>query len=220
MSLIKCPECKKKISNKAEHCVKCGCPIKKSMRNLNEITIENLNIISKLPENSNNNNSSEEPITTYIFKTVIMLTHLAIVIICLTFTIYYTCQYYETANKFLFRLSLICIIQEFCILLIYFFTDWMEKNFKKLGKDKLKDKLKYILYIISCCFVFTIVLLMILNIFLIPGGNTETMTVFWLCVISFIASIMAKEIMKEKDQNYIISYLALIATIIIAIFVK
>lgn len=216
MSLIKCPECKRKISNKAEHCVKCGCPIKKSMRNLNEITIENLNIISKLPENSNNNNSSEEPITTSIFKTVIMLTHLAIVIICLTFTIYYTCQYYETDNKFLFRLSLICIIQEICILLIYFFNDWMEKNFKKWGKDKAR----YILNIISYCFVFTVVLLMLLNIFLIPEGSAETMTVFLLCAISVIASIMAKEIMKEKDQNYIISYLALIATIIIAIFVK
>lgn len=216
MSLIKCPECKKKISNKAEYCVKCGCPIKKATRNLNEITIENLNIISKLPENSNNNNTSEEPITTYLFKTVIMLTHLSIVLICLTFTIYHTFQYYETSDKFLFRLSLICIIQEICFLLIYFFNNWMEKNFKKWRKDKVK----YIVNIISYCFVFILFLLIFLNIFLIPERSAETMTVFWLCTISVIASIMAKEIMEEKDQNYIISYLALIATIIIAIFTK
>lgn len=28
MAIIECPECKQAVSDKAEHCVNCGCPIK------------------------------------------------------------------------------------------------------------------------------------------------------------------------------------------------
>ena len=35
MSLINCPECKKEISDKAEACPQCGCPIKSDSRKIN-----------------------------------------------------------------------------------------------------------------------------------------------------------------------------------------
>ena len=48
MAIIKCPECRKKISDKAEVCPKCGFPMKKTssiladfLRNADTHTVEN-----------------------------------------------------------------------------------------------------------------------------------------------------------------------------------
>lgn len=31
MALIKCPECKKEVSDKSQNCIHCGCPIEKEL---------------------------------------------------------------------------------------------------------------------------------------------------------------------------------------------
>ena len=46
MALIKCPECGKKISDKADACINCGCPL--SEFNKQEIKIKRVTFVTRI----------------------------------------------------------------------------------------------------------------------------------------------------------------------------
>ena len=57
MALIKCPECKKKISDQCENCPQCGYPIKDNLQRVNtEDNTKETVVLEKKPFYKNHNN--------------------------------------------------------------------------------------------------------------------------------------------------------------------
>lgn len=87
MALIKCPECEKEISDKAESCPNCGCPMQSSTAQ---------SVISSVAQENNNENSVKQ----YEQKKVISIKYIIIIlfIILVVFFLFFKLSHKKPSN--------------------------------------------------------------------------------------------------------------------------
>lgn len=219
MSLIKCPECKKKISDKADHCVRCGYPIRRSKKCTLSSEIRNINNTTKEIKETLTKNNESENVSSALFKAIILTVYLLIALSCLILSLKLLYQLIPTSPILFITITILAFISLLSFLIVLIFPNMV----KKIKVTEENGKLKNIIFsILRCTPLISLASLGILVIcfFISLPGDANSIGIFtlflYIMMIALIAA-MSKDIWYERDRNYILSYIALICTLIIAI---
>ena len=72
MALIKCPECREKVSNQSDRCIRCGYPLRRKTLCLASMKLDmiekNMQKLQNSSAKETDANDDENPITTHLFK--------------------------------------------------------------------------------------------------------------------------------------------------------
>lgn len=218
MSLIKCPECKKKVSDKAVHCVKCGYPIRKTSKCPISAGIENIRKSTEEIQKSLSKDEEYESASTALFKVMIIMIYVLIAAICIFFI---GLSFYELIPQspviFITTAILSALTLLSFLISIIFSKQKAEENQRR--PKKVTD------CVLTIVFISSFLSLCAINVFFMftlqDDQNAAKSFLSFLCtVVIALAAALSKEVWFEKDKNYIISYIALILTLVIAIIQK
>lgn len=218
MSLIKCPECRKKVSNKAVYCVKCGYPIRKAPKCPISDYVKDIKDSKNKTCTKSKSNEKYDSASTSLFKVAIIMIYGFLALFCIAFIIisYYTLI---PLSPVLFTTTAILSFFTLIIFLVSIF-DLTPKSIK--NQEYLKKRYNHVIGVI---FLFSSITLCIINftfLFILHDDANSVMSFFsFLCIILIALTVsLSKEVWNEKDKNYIISYIALLLTLVLAIVQK
>lgn len=223
MALIKCPECREKVSNQSDRCIKCGYPLRRKTPCLASMKLDMIEKNMQKLQNSlakeTDANDDENPITTHLFKMGIVFVLVFVFLAFLLASIKNAIEAFATDNVAITINFVVHILITGLLVLIYVLSKKENPNSKyaEIVSKILKVSMMIIGFYIalnaaSCFFVE-----------LYQDGKLLlkyfTFQMLFSCS-GLILIPMIQEVLQTKDKNYIMSYIALILTIVFAVIQK
>ncbi len=223
MSLMRCPECCKKISNQASYCVRCGYPIRKKNVICKHIRMKGVKLeLKAIHEDLNRlhkDELSENSISLLIFKFGII----SALVIAFCLMLYATIK--NTFEAFSENSTLSLIISTTTIVITVFLIcscifSHLERKLSKM--KKIFSTLSKVLCIIICMYIFIAMLsVCVIDLLKGEGALTQCFTYHMFFGTSgLILSLMIEEVWHTKDKNFVFAFIAIVCTLVAGIKFK
>lgn len=220
MSLKKCPECHKKVSNQATHCVKCGYPFRKNkVVHMHIPELEDMRAIlkgiNKNLEEMKHSDIDENSISISFFKIGIIAPLFILFLIPLVAAITSTLDAF-TEFSILFIVIAITFVVSLISMAVLMFLANLER---KKSKKRFIKHLSAICAIIICVYIaISVSLYIIYDIFI----HDEKMKTCFMIHAFFgggglAISSMIQEVWHTKDKPFIFAFISLVCAFIVGI---
>lgn len=216
MSLIRCPECNRKVSNKALRCVRCGYPFKRikvKCRQSNELK-EIETTIKAIHEDLHKGELDEDSISLYVFKFGI-ISVLSIAFFCFFYAVIKNTLDNLSDNYMLCStITTITVIIGVFMILIGILSN-LERKFLKA--KKVIRIMTIIVCFIICAYISTATIsIIVFDMFIKNDILTRCMTYHMLFgIFGFVLSLMIQEVWNTKDKSFIYAFTALIWALVV-----
>ncbi|MBR4021696.1 MAG: zinc ribbon domain-containing protein [Ruminococcus sp.] len=221
MSLKKCPECHKKVSDQATHCVKCGYPFRKNkVVHMHIPELEDMRAIlkgiNKNLEEMKHSDIDENSISITFFKGgIVALLVIAFLILLIAAAI----SIFDIFSE----VSILCVLfsSVFVAALVSMITliplSNLEKNTPK--KKKTIKCISVICCIVICVYIVISSIIMLISDMLIHDQNLMTCSILHMIFggLGFLISLMIQEVWHTKDKPFIFAFISLVWALIVGI---
>lgn len=223
MSLIRCPECCKKISNQASSCVRCGYPVRKRKVICKPVRMKKIELeLKAIHEDLNRLHKDElceDSISLWIFKFGIISALVIVFLLMLYAAIKNTFEAFSENSTLSLIISTTTIMITVFLICSFIFSH-LERKISKM--KKFFSTLSKVL----CTIIFMYIFIAMLSVCVIDllkgeGALTQCFTYHMLFGISgLILSLMIEEVWYIKDKNFVFAFIAIVCTLVAGIKFK
>ena len=221
MSLRRCPECHKKVSDQAARCVKCGYPFKKNkvrcMQSVElkeiESTLKEIQIdVEKMYQSDIDENS----VSISVFKAGIIGSLAIAFFVLLAAVIKNMFNVFSEISAFCVIISSVFVAAVVSMIALIFLSDL---EMKKTKLKKIFKCLSVICCIVICVYIVMSTMIMFASdIFIHDEKLTECSILHMVfCGLGFAISLMIQEVWHTKDKTFIFAFIALVWALIVGI---
>lgn len=221
MSLRLCPECHKKVSDQAAHCVKCGYPFRKNKVRCMQ-SVELKKIETKLKEMQSDlekmhqSDIDENSVSISVFKAGIIGSLAIAFFVLLTAVVINMFNVFSEISVFCVIISSVFVAAVVSMFALIFLSD-LER--KKPQLKKTVKCLSVICCIVICVYIVMSTMVMFASDIFIHDEKLTACSILHMLFggLGFAISLMIQEVWHTKDKTFIFAFIALVWALIVGI---
>lgn len=221
MSLRRCPECHKKVSEQAAQCVKCGYPFRKNKtRCMQIIELEEMKTTLKEIQSDlgkkNHSDIDENSVSISVFKAGIIGSLVIVFLILLVAAAISIFDVFSEASSLCALISSVFLAAVVSMIALIFLSD-LER--KKPQLKKTVKCLSVICCIVICVYIATSTMVMFASDIFIHDEKLTACSILHMLFggLGFAISLMIQEVWHTKDKAFIFAFIALVWALIVGI---
>lgn len=221
MSIKRCPECQKKVSDQAAYCVKCGYPFRKNkskciqITGLEEIKTTLKEIQSNL-EKTIQSDIDENSVSIYVFKVFIVGSLVIAFGVLLAAVVINMLNVFSQISAFCVIISSAFVAALVSMIALIFLSNL---EIKEAKLKKAVKNLSFICCMVICVYIVMCIIIMFVSDLFIHAENLTACSIYHAVfgVSGLTISLMIQEVWHTKDKTFIFAFIALVWALIVGI---